>query len=356
MKSLIVDDDMYVRTGLGKLIPWETLQFDEVLYADNGASAFNLAIEQQPDLIITDVKMPIMDGVELCKKISEADIETYIIMLSAYDDFEFARAALSYNVKDYILKPLREENLKQLTDKIGELMSQHRRKQQYRRTVFNKDFSNQISNSLHSSDIEGINRLFMKALPEMRLSQAEVKDFCLVLVDLLFDYLKEIGYSADSDVYRKRIDAIDNILDTKTPADITQYTFNLYMELLSTAAKTPEVNLLVNEMCLYIDKHYTNPDLSVAGIANDLHIASGYAGPLFKKHKGIKLQTYINNLRVEQASMLLEDITFKVSEIGQKVGIPDNNHFCKVFKKIKGVSPKEYRNIRLMNNINVTNK
>lgn len=354
MKSLIVDDDKYVRMCLGKLIPWDTLQFDEVLYADNGAEAFELAMEAQPDLIITDVKMPVMDGIDLCRRINEVDIETYIIMLSAYDDFEFARTALSYNVKDYILKPLREENLKQLTGKISELMSRHRHQQQYRRTVFNKDFSNRIFHSLRSFDLEDINCLFSKELPEMQLSQAEVKDFCLMLVDLLFDYLKEIGYNVDSDVYRRRVGAIEDILKTKTPAVTVRYTFNLYTELLSQSTKVPDVNLLVNEICRYIRKNISNADLSVTGIAKDLFITPDYAGSLFKKHMGVKLQTYIHNLRIDFASELLEDITLKVSEIAQKVGIPDNNHFGKVFKKSKGVSPTEYRNIRLTGNVKGT--
>lgn len=349
MKSLIVDDDKYVRMGLGKLIPWEAMHFTEVLYADNGASAYDIAIKAQPDLIITDVKMPIMDGVELCKKLSEADIETYIVMLSAYDDFEFTRAALNYNVKDYILKPLNEESIKQLIAKIEAIVSRHHRKQNFRRIIYSKELASRISASLHGFNRDDINSLFLHDLPEMQLEQTEVKDFCLLLIDLLFDHFVKNGYTGNEKINDKRKDAVEHILNAKTNSDIYSYTFNLYSDMLEFhGARNPEVNPLVNEMCLYIEKYYMDCDLNVAKIANDMHIAPGYAGPLFKKHKGISMLSYITNLRIEKASKLLEDISLKVSEIGQMTGIPDVNHFCKVFKKTKGLSPTEYRNIRLL--------
>lgn len=349
MKSLIVDDDKYVHIGLRKLIPWETLHFDEILYADNGASAFDIATREYPELIITDVKMPVMSGVDLCKKISEAGIETCIIMLSAYDDFEFTRAALNYNVKDYILKPLDAERIEQLIDKIKAMMSLRHRKQHLRRILYNNELPARVSDSLHRSDLEDINSLFQRDFPEMRLEWEEIRDCCLLLVHLLFDYLENLGFYTQEYLLPNRIDAVEHILNAKTPSEIYGYTNSLYADMMgSLSPKRTEVNLLVNEMCVYIGKNYLNADLSVAKIAQDMHIAPGYAGPLFKKHKGVKIQTYINNLRIEKASGLLEDIKLKVNEVGQKVGIPDTNHFCKTFKKAKGLSPTEYRNIRLL--------
>ncbi len=71
MKVLIVDDDIYVLKGLKTLIPWGDLEPEIIGEARNGEEAFNIALEKSPDIIITDIKMPVMDGLELCKKIHE---------------------------------------------------------------------------------------------------------------------------------------------------------------------------------------------------------------------------------------------------------------------------------------------
>lgn len=351
MKALIVDDDKYVWMGLRKLIPWDSVHFTEVLWAENGSLAYDTSMKTHPDLIITDVKMPIMNGIDLCKKISESDIETYVIMLSAYDDFEFARAALKYNVKDYILKPLDEESIKQLITKIELIVSEHQRKQDFRRIVYSKELSNRIANSLKESNIDDIILLFQHDLPSMQLEQNEFKDCGLLLIDLLFDYLEKIGYCGNETINKKRADAVEYVLNTKIFTDIFDYTYNLYLDILeSHSAKRPGGNLLVNEMCLYVHKNYMKANLSVAKIANDLHIAPGYAGPLFKKHMNVRLNTYLNNLRIEESCNLLKDISLKVSNVGEMVGIPDTNHFCKLFKKLKGISPTEYRHIHFQSN------
>ena len=345
MKVLIVDDDIYVKIGLEKLIPWKALHFDEILYADNGSSAYDIALQEFPDLIITDVKMPVMSGVDLCKKISETDMETSIIMLSAYDDFEFTRAALNYNVKDYILKPLNTERIEQIINKIKALMSMQQRRQNLRRILYNNELSARVSASLHRSDLDDINSLFWQDLSGMQLERSEIRDCCLQLVHLLFDYTESLDFYTHDPSVPKRMDSVEYILSVKTPSEIYSYTNSLYtgmMEALS--ARRLDTNPLVNEMCMYIDKNYSDAGLSVTKVAQDLHIAPGYAGPLFKNYKGIRMQHYISNLRIEKASRLLKDVKLKVNEIGEMVGIPDTNHFCKIFKKIKGLSPTEYRN------------
>ncbi len=79
MKVLIVDDDIYVLKGLKTLIPWGDLELEIIGEARNGEEAFNIALEKSPS--ITDIKMPVMDGLELCKKIHESTIDTSIILL-----------------------------------------------------------------------------------------------------------------------------------------------------------------------------------------------------------------------------------------------------------------------------------
>ena len=81
VKALIVDDDRFVWMGLKNLIPWSDMNFNEVLWADNGETAYDIVMKTYPDLIITDVRMPVMNGIELCKKIYESNIIDIYISL-----------------------------------------------------------------------------------------------------------------------------------------------------------------------------------------------------------------------------------------------------------------------------------
>ena len=104
LRVLIVEDEMLVRLGLKNSIEWS--KFDMLVIADaaDGQAAWEIYQKEKPDIIITDLKMPVMDGMELISKIREKDKSTKIIILSCLEEFELARKALSYGVSDYILK------------------------------------------------------------------------------------------------------------------------------------------------------------------------------------------------------------------------------------------------------------
>ena len=104
MKVLIVDDEAIVRIGLKSIINWAEEGFDCVLEAGNGVEALSLVQKEAPDLIITDIKMPEMNGLELIEALKENQNGASIIVLSSYDDFEFVRQAMKLGATDYILK------------------------------------------------------------------------------------------------------------------------------------------------------------------------------------------------------------------------------------------------------------
>ena len=104
MKVLIVDDEAIVRIGLKSIINWAEEGFDCVLEAGNGVEALLLVQKEAPDLIITDIKMPEMNGLELIEALKENQNGASIIVLSSYDDFEFVRQAMKLGATDYILK------------------------------------------------------------------------------------------------------------------------------------------------------------------------------------------------------------------------------------------------------------
>lgn len=108
---MIVDDDVIIRKGLSKNIPWEAKGFQVVAIVGDGEEAYRQFIENSPDIVISDIKMPFVDGLELSKKILAITNEVKIILLTGYEEFQYAKQALEIKVFDYILKPVDLEQL-----------------------------------------------------------------------------------------------------------------------------------------------------------------------------------------------------------------------------------------------------
>lgn len=119
MKMIIVDDERIGREGLIDFIDWRKDYGIEIVgVASNGEEGFNLYQSKKPDIILTDIKMPIMTGIEMAEKIRTIDLDVRIILLSAYSDFSYAQKALKTKVDDYLLKPIEEEEVRRLMNQI----------------------------------------------------------------------------------------------------------------------------------------------------------------------------------------------------------------------------------------------
>jgi len=105
MKVLLVDDERHVLEGLKTMIDWTKMSITEVLTAMNGEEALQSYLNDRPDILISDVAMPKMTGLELAARIRKSDPDIPILFLSGYDDFEYAREAIHLHVSRYILKP-----------------------------------------------------------------------------------------------------------------------------------------------------------------------------------------------------------------------------------------------------------
>lgn len=124
-KIAIVDDERHVLQGMKRVIPWDELQAEWAWEALNGADALEMTRISQPDVIITDIYMPEMSGLDMIEQIRKEGYNGKIIILSGYSDFEHARQALRYQVSDYVSKPISVPTLKAILSKvIQELMEE----------------------------------------------------------------------------------------------------------------------------------------------------------------------------------------------------------------------------------------
>lgn len=127
----IVDDEPIVIMGLKNLIPWEDLGFSVVCYAQNGQEAYEQFCDNQIDLIITDIEMPIMNGLGYIERLRGSKESTEIVILTAYEEFEYAKIAIQNHVTNYILKPIDEEQIINTLRKVKSNLEEKKYIQQF---------------------------------------------------------------------------------------------------------------------------------------------------------------------------------------------------------------------------------
>lgn len=139
LKVFLVEDESVIREGFRDKIPWEQYGFELVGEAGDGEMALPMIRKKKPDLLITDIKMPFMDGLSLSEIVKEELPKTHIIIISGYDDFEYARQAIKIGVDQYLLKPVTRLSLRsvllELKAKIEQEAGQKDYQDQYREEV-----------------------------------------------------------------------------------------------------------------------------------------------------------------------------------------------------------------------------
>ena len=119
-RILLADDEEEVRKGIIRKIEWERLGFEVVGDAENGEDALEKIEQLRPDVVMTDIRMPYMDGLALTARIRQKYPSMKVLIFSGYDDFEYAQQAIKLNVTEYILKPVNGEELTEILSRVRE--------------------------------------------------------------------------------------------------------------------------------------------------------------------------------------------------------------------------------------------
>ena len=146
-RVLLADDEEEIRAGISRKIDWSSLGFALVGEAGNGEEALELAEQLHPDVVLTDIKMPFMDGLELCRRLRQSLPAAKLVVFSGFDDFEYARQAVGMGVSEYILKPINAAELTQVLSKLREQLDKQR---------------------LERRDMETLRRRYEESLPVLR--------------------------------------------------------------------------------------------------------------------------------------------------------------------------------------------
>lgn len=336
---MLVDDEYMIKLSLAKLIGDQGDKFQVVGEAEDGDEALDLIGRLQPNLVITDIRMPGLNGLELVELAKPKYPETEFVILSGYEEFEYARQALRLGVSEYLLKPLKPEQVNQVLE-----------------TVYDK-FENRRRTKLARQSWINACRMEAKSLAEqIELLNQERVESCLAFIReswlrLEGDLGADTLYSEFIAVLLKELSSTIETSDTwrlNMPATVEQAIVQLKKLAEDCMERLREqrnwgVRQQVAKAEQYIRNYYSDEALSLQQVAEHVGMSPAYFSKVFKDNTGTSFIQFVTRLRMEQACRLLSDPMAKTYEAAFAAGYSDYPYFNKAFKKIYGVSPSEYR-------------
>lgn len=336
---VIADDDVYVRNGLQKVIKWEDIGANLVAVCKNGKEVVEFLSEYKADVIISDVKMPLMDGLSLSKYVSSNCPDTIIILLSAYQEFELLQEALKYGVRRYILKPINKEKLKQLSDFMIEVNEEKEQKRKLTSLIYNSDFGETVKKAFIERDMKVIDSVLTLDKHFGRINNALVREYYSFLFKIMAEFARELNTEhsfEESLLYEFR--------KCTSEAEYKTFFAETYESIMrcGISAESRKEKLTIEKIKDYIEKHYTEKGLSTIDVANRFNISTAYLGTLFKKNENCTVVDYITKKKIKKASQLIKETDLTITYIASLVGYEDFRYFSKVFKNVMNMSPTEY--------------
>jgi len=398
MRILIVDDESGVRQMMADTVR----RFDdeyEVEEAEDGEEALRI-LDETFDLVITDIRMPGMDGVELASIIRERYPDIIMFMLTGYAEFEYARAAIRSSVSDYLLKPVSVQALREAIAKAADIVRERKEARRINRlremALLEKrgqDLLYELPLPYYDEwmfpdyDTVGIISFVIEDAEEGGTVRFAVKN---VLSDVLGGFgvplifvegshltcvlfLKD-GHKPLEEIASRCADAVRAILrrtiragiggEAKRLSEVSGLYWRSLKQLGIDRPAVPEagegavgggaeaadgriepregMHHLIRQTIHILETEY-DQDLTLSGLAERLYLNPNYLSTLFKSETGTTFTQALLRIRMEKAKELLRTTKLKIYEVGSRVGYADSAHFSRVFKNHENMSPYEYR-------------
>jgi two-component system, response regulator YesN len=395
-KVLIADDEPKIRRGLKNAINWPELDMELVGEAEDGEMALEIAQNMQPDILLVDICMPFLNGLQFIEKLKYVLNDCIVIVVTGHDEFAYAQQAIKLQVFDYLLKPVGREQLYMALRKAQQKLVDSCVQDRYmswasRETKKNLPFLREtfckewMSGRLTASDIAEQLTFLDVALPPVsgiiimkatgRCTQGQLfkewdrKLLLAAMQNIADENLQEwsphILFCDDEDNL-VAITAITNQLEWHNLGDRLQQVLErqlnqvvvichrpiadlmtcvptayheLIMEVKRKISYTPAVFLCQK----YIETNFYKEELSLKELAEAIRISPTYLSRLLKQEIGLSFIDYLTHVRVQKAIQLMSDSAVKLYEVAERVGYSNQYYFSTAFKKVVGLSPAEYR-------------
>lgn len=263
IRVLLADDDYLVKDVLQSMIPWKELGMKMIGFAEDGRQALDLCLEQKPDLLITDIRMPILSGLEVALCLREQNAKTRVVLISGIQDFDYARTALDVQADGYLLKPIRLKEIIATLKKVQESIEL-----ESNRTAFLDKIESRLRENLPLARAAFLHNLLHGTLEQEGILQEKLEYFELpfqseetvvAAIGILDNYGELAADRTESQVQ----------MITFAVRDIMERTMNNYQAGLSITARD-------NEFVLLFHREYCIPDKmtgileGIAGLIEEL--------------------------------------------------------------------------------------
>lgn len=363
VKVFLVEDETIIRRGIRDNIDWESHGFVFAGEAGDGEYAYPLILKSQPDILVTDIKMPFMDGLELSRLVKKALPHTKIILLSGYNEFDYAKEAIKIGISDYLLKPVSSAGLIDALKKAAEEIREEREKSRLLERYFVS--YEKYTEFLDKTDYSGVDRKLINDFLKLgsvdecaqfveeyfaAIGENNYKSLLLrqyMTMDIFYcvrAFLKKLNTEL-SDIPEMAVDikripkVIESVEATK------KYLTEEFTVALAARdrASNDRYGSLILEAKEYIQANFSQSDLSLNRIASHIGVSPSYFSSIFKQETGQSFVEYLTKVRMERACVLLKCTSYRTAEICEQVGYNDSHYFSAAFKKTIGQSPKEYK-------------
>ncbi len=344
-KILIADDKEIFRRKLKRIKYFtDNPEFVIAYETQNGQEALEILNKERVDIIITDIRMPIMDGMELLKEIRRQSLCACTVLLSEYTDFTYAKDGLTYGAFDYVIKPVTEEKIKDLLDRVRIFLDNENDKQ-----IFSSSELKIARNLIINGDSKGI-ELFDKIIMQLEMNQKySIAELQNILSDIITKIVRELFSQQPY---------LEAYVDMKRLKNMsTQLYTNLNMlrdeclgivEMLARLIcrfRLNTKNALVLNVKDYVLANIDNK-INLKSIAEHFYVNRTYLSHLFKQETGIFFVDYITMVKMERSKIFLSKGNNKIYEVALAMGYEDTEYFSKVFKNYTRYNPIEYKKMK----------
>ena len=360
IRLLIADDETSACDDMIRCIDWDKYGIEIIGVAADGLEAYQMISEHHPDIVLIDIEMPGMNGIDVIKKVNdEIPHHPSFIIVSGYDDFSYAQQAVSLDVDQYLLKPFLPSHLLSAIHRSVEKLEIVKLKEvppffwgfsklhlgDNAQPNFNYPAKEerQTIKAIRAGSPEDINEALSAFWQKASTNSLNRNDLLfsgfllsISIIHLLFDYgISQFPkLSPSPDLFQA----------------CTERNCFLYLRQLSHAVaeqlriERSGLTAPALRAAAYIAEHYQE-DLNLDSVAQAIHVSPSYLSTCFSQSIGIGFVEYLHHTRIEHAKELLHSTNLKIYQIAELVGYSDSKYFAQIFKKFTQRTPGEYRNL-----------
>ena len=332
IKVIIIDDDRVILSGLSSMLDWETHGFEVVATAANGRQGLSCFFQHMPHVVFTDIKMPVMDGLDMIKAIRADNLAARFIILSAFGEFGFAKKAIELGASAYILKT--ELN----PESMAGILRQLRR-----------DLESQAKRAF-----DGICDTVFSFVwgdgSKLGGATQRVERLLAAHLDLGEEYgLAALGESMGASFHQKFEQL--GISSYYAPPPLRLGRDALGEWIVAQMRKVDKMRQgqnggyppVIANALFHIHENVGDKDLSIKAVSEHVAMSESRLCFLFKREVGRTIIEYVTDLRVQKAKALLRQGRHRVHEIADEVGFSSAEYFSRIFSKATGMPPGKFR-------------